>query len=167
MVTANYFARFKYLHKIVGRDSHDMYECSALFNKLCNKEAVLVFRLEYDWFPSYFRKTQLLRLWGKNEGKVVSVHTMDSWRGVEVEFHAFITLALVGVEWLSSRSWPHFTWYQFNRPHSHSRRFGKEKYLLLLTGIRQISRSPSPQPRPLYGCGTQPLKKGAATATLT
>jgi len=52
MVPANYFARYKYLHKAMGWDSHDMNGCSALFIKLCNKEAVLVFRLECDCFPS-------------------------------------------------------------------------------------------------------------------
>jgi hypothetical protein len=50
MVAANYFARYKYLHKAMGRDSHDMCGCSELFTKLCNKEAV--FRLKYDCFPS-------------------------------------------------------------------------------------------------------------------
>jgi len=52
MVLANYFARYKYLHKAMGWDSHDMCGYSALFMKLCTKEAILIFRLEYDCFPS-------------------------------------------------------------------------------------------------------------------
>ena len=40
----------------------------------------------------------------RGDGKDIPVHAIKSYRGAEIELHAFLTSALVGGEWATSRS---------------------------------------------------------------